>query len=52
MPNSYIIEQEVHNVPVPPPLDVPIPAEVVDLSAPEVTQHPWVKWLKAALKAL
>jgi hypothetical protein len=49
-PNSYIVEHEVHEAPLPAPLDVPLPEEVLDLNS-TVDQVPvqgkWAKWWKS-----
>jgi hypothetical protein len=48
-PNSYIVEHELHDVPVPPPLDVPLPEEVLDFDNPDKVpvQKTWAEWWKS-----
>jgi hypothetical protein len=48
-PNSYIVEHEVHDAPVPPPLDVPIPEEALEMTGSNKSpvHRTWVEWWKS-----
>ena len=47
-PNSYLVEHEVHDVEIPPPLDVPLPEDVLELDKiHEAPKQTWVEWWKS-----
>ena len=51
-PNSYLVEHEVHDVPEPPPLHVPLPAEPLQLNKKydpvvEAPHKTWAAWWKS-----
>ena len=46
-PNSYLVEHEVHDVEIPPPLDVPLPVEVMDLDQVHEPEQTWAQWWKS-----
>jgi hypothetical protein len=51
-PNSYLVEHEVHDVEIPPPLDVPLPDIPIDFNTTydpvvEAPTRTWAEWWKS-----